>query len=147
MGTAGCTFISTQATLIEYDPSDGIGTNVGDVQVRNVIALADETGDVVSLLVTAVNSGDAAVNLNLQYKANGETVTSVQSIPRDSVVSFGNTVSEDKILIENPGVEPGGLLPVYVQYGKYEGSQLMVPVMTAENHPEYADLVPVPVAE
>ena len=72
MGTTGCTFIAQQATLIQYDPSDGIGTQVGNVAVRNAIALINEDGHAVSLMVTLVNESSKFVTLDLQYESGGE---------------------------------------------------------------------------
>ena len=58
------------------------------------------------------------------------------------MASYGTTPDDTQIIILNPGVKVGGLLPVYFQYGDNEGKQLLVPVMNADNHPEYADLLP-----
>jgi hypothetical protein len=142
VGTTGCTFIATQATLIQYDPSDGVGVNIGDLQVRNVIALISEDGRAVSLLITIVNSGSDIANVSLQYQSGGEKTTITKSVRPNSVVSYGNTPDETQIIILNPGVEAGGLFPVYLQYGDHEGKQLMVPVMSAENNSQYDGLFP-----
>ena len=142
MGTTGCTFIAQQATLIQYDPSDGIGTQIGNVAVRNAIALINEDGHAVSLMVTLVNESSKIVNLDLQYESGGEKTTTTKSIRANDVASYGTTPDDTQIIILNPGVKVGGLLPVYFQYGDNEGKQLLVPVMNADNHPEYADLLP-----
>ena len=142
VGTTGCTFIATQATLIQYDPSDGVGVDIGDVQVRNVIALINEDGHAISLLVTMVNSGSDIANVSLQYHSGGEKTTITKSVRANSVASYGNTPDDTQIIILNPGVEAGQLFPVYFQYGDHEGKQLLVPVMNADNNPEYADLLP-----
>ena len=65
-GTTGCTFITSQATLNQYDPSDGISGRVGDLQLRNVLAIEGEDGKAVSLLLTVVNSGGPH-SLTIQY--------------------------------------------------------------------------------
>jgi hypothetical protein len=140
--TAGCTFVSTQATLIRYDPSDGVGTNIGNVQVRNAIALINEDGRAVSLMITIVNSGTKSASINLQYQSSGEKTTTKKSVQPGEVVTFGTTPDEDQIVILNPGVKAGALFPVYVQYGDHEGTELLVPVLNADNHPEYDGLFP-----
>ena len=142
MGTTGCSFIATQATLIRYEPSDGVGVDIGNVQVRNVIALISTDGRAVSLLITFVNSGDHNANITVQYESGGEKTEIIKSIVAHSVKSYGNTPDEAQIIILNPGVEAGGLLPVYLQYGDHVGKQLMAPVMNADYHEEYKDLVP-----
>ena len=60
IGTSGCVFITKQATLIQYDPSDGIGASVGNVEVRNALGIAGEDGDAISLMITLINTGDRA---------------------------------------------------------------------------------------
>ena len=139
-GTAGCTFISTQATLIQYDPGNGVGANVGDVQVRNAIALISDDGRAVSLLVTLVNSGTDDVSVSLQYESDGEKRTDIKAVKAGAAASFGNVVGEDQIIIMNPGVAAGDLLPVYVQYGDFMGKQLPVPVLEATG--AYKELKP-----
>lgn len=139
-GTAGCTFVAEQATLIQYDPGDGVNANVGDVQVRNVVAIANEEGDAVSILMTFVNSGERSANVKVQFESGGQKLTVTKPVGANEVVSYGNTVDEDQIVVLEPGVEAGGLLPVYVQYGDVEGKQLLVPVLNADD--PYTELGP-----
>ena len=142
MGTTGCTFIAQQATLIQYDPSDGVGTEIGNVAVRNAVALINEDGHAISLMVTLVNTGSKIANVNLQYKSGGEKTTTTKSVRAGDVATYGTSPDDTQIIILNPGVKAGGLLPVYVQYGDNEGKELLVPVLNADNHPEYEDLLP-----
>ena len=139
-GTAGCTFFATQATLIQYDPSNGVGANIGDVQVRNAIALISDDGRAVSLLVTLVNSGQENVRVTLQYESGGEKSTDVKSVAAGEAASFGNVIGEDQIIVLDPGVDAGALFPLYVQYGEFQGEQLMVPVLEATG--TYEELKP-----
>ena len=145
VGTAGCTFITPQATLEKYDPGDGVGIDVGDVQVRNAVAVANEDGDAISLILHIVNSGSRSANIDLQYQSDGEKTTVTKPVDAHEVLSFGNT-DEDQLVITNPGVEPGALFPVYVQYGDHEGSQMLVPVLAPDTN-GYEGLAPVAVAE
>jgi len=142
LGTSGCTFIANQATLIQYDPSDGVGTDIGSVQVRNAIALINEDGRAISLMITLVNSGTRTANVSMQYESGGEKTTTTKSVNPGDVSTYGTSVDDTQIIILNPGVKLGALFPVYVQYGDHEGKQLLVPVMNADAHPEYKDLIP-----
>ncbi|MBH0029290.1 hypothetical protein I6F53_20320, partial [Pseudoalteromonas sp. SWN29] len=65
MGTAGCSFITPTATLNQYDPSDGIGADVGDVKVRNVLAISNDDNSAVSLMITVVNTTTTSGSLRL----------------------------------------------------------------------------------
>ena len=141
VGTAGCTFVTPQATLIQYDPSDGVGTDVGSIAVNNVLALISEDGRSASLLMTLSNSGEKNAIVNVQYTSDGEKKTQRVVVTPGESASFGNTPDDVKIIIDNPGVKAGQLLPVYIQYGDFSGSELMVPVLTGDDE-HYADLVP-----
>jgi len=141
LGTSGCTFLSTQATLIHYDPSDGIGTSVGDVDVRNAIALISDDGEALSLLVTFVNGSDRTVNVTMQYESDGAKESTTKSVNPDGSSSYGNVVDEPQIIITKPGTQAGDLYPVYFQYGDHEGKELLVPVLDG-SYEQYAALVP-----
>ncbi|MBX3098681.1 MAG: hypothetical protein KF761_03805 [Salinibacterium sp.] len=142
VGTTGCAFVSTQATLIQYDPSDGVGVDVGNVHVRNVIALINEDASAVSLMITLVNSSQRSVNMNIQYESDGVKTTVTKPINAGAVARYGTTVDDTQIIVVNPSVKAGGLLPVYLQYGDNEGKQILVPVLNADHNPEYDGLFP-----
>ena len=138
--TAGCGFFTTQATLIPYDPSDGVGANLGTVDVRNVIGIIDEDGENISLLVTFVNSGDSNAKVAIQFESGGEKTTVTKTIALNATTGFGNFEDESQIIISNSGIPAGDLIPVYMQYGDNEGKQMLVPVLEA--HGAYAGLEP-----
>jgi len=142
VGTTGCTFISTQATLIQYDPSDGVGASIGTVDIRNAILLVNEDATAGNLMLTFVNSGERSASMKLQYESAGEKFSLTKPLDGSEVTTFGTTPDDSQIIVLEPGVKAGDLYPVYFQYGDHEGVQLMVPVLNADNHPEYADLVP-----
>jgi len=142
IGTTGCTFISQQATLIQYSPSDGIDANLGDVKLRNVIALMSDDGLSASLLITIINDGDVTAVVRIQtVSTSGEQVNFLRPVPRNSVVSFGNTVDEEQLIVPMPDAIAGGLLPVYVQHGSVPGTQMLVPALAALDE-HYLDLKP-----
>lgn len=141
VGTAGCTFLTSQATINQYDPSDGVQGNIGDLRLRNVVAIANEAGDAMSLLINVVNTGDGPHSLTIQYESDG-TSTTITQVVKPGTTSFGNTVDEEQIVLTNTGVRAGGLVPVYFQYGTLPGTQLLVPVLEATDF--YADLAPAP---
>jgi hypothetical protein len=123
--------MTPKATLIQYDPSDGIGASIGDVKVRNALGIAGEDGHAISLMITLVNSGDRAAGVRLQYLSGGEDTTTIVRVGAGETVSVGNEPGGDQIVILNPDVAAGELLPVYVQYGSHEGVNMLVPVVEA----------------
>ncbi|MDH6237861.1 hypothetical protein [Cryobacterium sp. CG_9.6] len=139
IGTSACGFGAPQATLIKYDPSDGVSGDVGDVALRNAMVLSAD-GELGSLLVTAVNVGDTAQSLTVQYQANGEKVTELVTLRANSSTTIG-AEGEPSVTLENIGTPPGALLPVYFQYGENTGVELLLPILTGQQ-PEYAGLLP-----
>jgi hypothetical protein len=123
--------MTPKATLIQYDPSDGIGASIGDVKVRNALGIAGEDGHAISLMITLVNAGDRAAGVRLQYLSGGEDTTTIVRVGAGETVSIGNEPGGDQIVILNPDVAAGELLPVYVQYGSHEGVNMLVPVVEA----------------
>ncbi len=142
IGTTGCTFITQQATLIPYSPSDGIEANLGDVKLRNVIALMSDDGLSASLLITIINDGDVTAFVRMQtVSTSGEQVDFLRPVPSNSVVSFGNTVDEEQLIVPMPDAIAGGLLPLYVQQGTVPGTEMLVPALSAFDE-HYKDLKP-----
>lgn len=130
-GTAGCTFVTPQSTLIEYNPGNGVAGKVGSVELRNVVAISDDDGETVSLLITLINSGTDDAIVQLQFESDGETRNEPKAVRAGEALAFGNK-GEEQIVVPNPGVELGALMPVYAQYGDNKGVQLMVPVLAAD---------------
>jgi len=140
LGTAGCGFTATQATAIAYDASDGVSGTVGDLEFRNAILLSDD-GQTANLLLSVVNLSDAAVQLNVQYQADGDKVTARETIAAHSTVTLGSTDTPE-IVLENIDSLPGSLFPVFLQYGDETGVELLMPVLDGSLS-AYSTLMPV----
>jgi hypothetical protein len=143
VGTSGCTLYAIQGTQVQYQPSDGAAANVGDLKLRNIIALS-ENGDDVSLLMSIINRGSESASVNFQYDdANGERVTITVEVPADSTVNVGSGGDAAEVILRDAGAEVGGLISVYVQYGTQPGKLVQVPILDGQT-PEYGELLPGP---
>jgi len=143
LGTTGCTLFAIQGTLVPYQPSDGVAANVGDVKVRNLIGLSDN-GDDISLLMTIVNSADSSASVDFQYvDADGDQATVTVDVPANSAVNVGSGGDADEAVLREVGATVGGLVPVYIQYGKNSGKQVQVPVLDGATE-AYSTLLPEP---
>lgn len=141
LGTTGCTFLTPIATLNQYNPSDGVNASVGNIDIRNAVGIINKDGHAISLLITLVNTGTAGgAKVNLQYESSGTKVTITKSVGAGEAAQFG-AEGQDTIIILNPSVKAGELLPVYVQYGDEPGKQLLIPVLDG-SQAEYEGLVP-----
>jgi len=140
LGTAGCGFTATQATSIAYDASDGVSGTVGELELRNAILLSND-GDTANLLLSVVNLGEEAVQLNVQYEADGEKVTARETIAGLTTVTLGST-DEPEIVLENIDSQLGSLFPVFLQYGNETGVELLMPILDGSLD-AYSSLTPV----
>src|SRR5471032_3338754 len=69
LGTAGCTFFAPQATLIKYNPSDGVSLDLGKLQVRNAFVISPKGTDA-NLIGVFINSGSSPISVELEYTAH-----------------------------------------------------------------------------
>ena len=137
---SGCTFLAPQATLNKYDPADGVGADLGDVLLRNVIAVTNADGSLANVTFTAVNTGEAT-KLNYSVPlADGTVVEDWIPIPPGSTL-----VGERRphlIVVEDPDAIPGGLLAVTFQVGDADSSTLLTPVLDNQGRAYLDPLVP-----
>lgn len=142
LGTSGCNLISTQATLIEYSPADGISVpdSSGPLQVRNALIVANDEGTDGNLVAAIVNETDESQTLNIEYGEGSSTTRATVRVPAGEVVSLG-TEDTEPLLLEAIDTKPGADLAVFFQSGDGEGALALVPVL--DGSLDYlTDLVP-----
>lgn len=135
---SGCTFSAVQANQKAYDPSDGIGENIGDLAVRNAILVTDD-GETANLVVNIVNDGVENVSLAVSWETEAGRAERNVYIKAGGTLAFGEPTNQ--IILTGLDAQPGSLFPVYFQYGDVEGRDVAVPVLDGELA-EYADYVP-----
>jgi hypothetical protein len=142
LGTAGCNLIQPQATTHHYDASDGVGVNVGPVQVRNLILISDN-GEAGQLMFDAVNTTGADIVLHISFTVDGVVTTQdVTIVSAEQPVGFGGP-GEPQVQLYSFGVAPGGMLQLALQAADSETKSVFVPVLTT-GQPEYNGLTPPP---
>ena len=137
LGTTGCSLFSEKATLIQYEPSDGTAANLGDIELRNVLAISEDGVDL-NLVLTAVNTSDKGIFVNFTY--NDDEVEQLY-VAGNSSKSIGQP-DEDTVVLTEANTTVGGLFPLYAQYGEQPGKEMMVPVLDGSLG-EYSTLVPI----
>lgn len=139
-GTTACTFVTPQATTKHYDPSDGIGTTLGDVEVRNALLLTGD-GTTASLLINFINTSKYGVDITVQYESasKGKVNNSVY-VNAGEVASLGGA-TDKRLILSDINAPAGALFPVFIQYGDVTGKQLWLPVLDG-GEAQYTDLLP-----
>ncbi len=129
LGSSGCAMLSTQATAIQYSPSDGVNIpDSGPLQVRNVLIVADEDGTDGNLVAAIVNQTSDSHTLTIEYGEGSSKSTEEIRVPANTVLSLGNEETEP-LLLEDINTKPGADLPMYFQSGDSEGVLFTVPVL------------------
>jgi len=140
LSLTGCGFVTPVATMKPYDPSDGVGADIGDLALRNILLIANDSNEA-TLIMTVVNRSDEDIALNLQYGDADVRVT--ESV----TIAGGNTrtnVGDDPgttIIVSDPNKTIGALFPIYFEYGSVPGEVVLVPVLDG-SLPEYELYVP-----
>jgi hypothetical protein len=140
LGTAGCNFLAPQATLEHYDPSDGVGGTVGNIDVRNAVIVSNN-GETGNLIATFVNNDAKSHRVLIQQGTTKKTDEYVTVEP-GQVKTIGSDDST-QVQFTKMNVKAGAMLPVYFQYADKTGVQLLVPVLT-NGLKEYKSYTPTP---
>jgi len=138
---AGCTLFMQPETQQPYNPTDGINAQVGELKLRNVLVVTDDGVDG-NLVMVVENPTERAIKYTLQYDADGTKTTLTLRIKSHETIQYGFGEG-GQLLLAGINIDPGGLLPLYVQYGTEPGKLLQVPVLDG-NLPLYNELLPTP---
>jgi hypothetical protein len=141
VGTAGCTLVSINGTLKPYQPSDGAGASIGDLEFRNVLGLSAD-GEDVALVFSVVNEGDSDETVKVQFTdGDGDKVDTEIEVGAGESVAIGHS-ADDQLVLRGVDATVGSLLPVYFSFGD-AGEVIEVPVLDGTQL-EYSDLLPGP---
>lgn len=139
LATTGCTFSAEIATQKDYDPSDGVGIDVGDLALRNIL-LIGEDGDALNLVMTVVSASGSAQRLNVQWQAGDERVTESVFVDPNGRTAVGGP-DQRQVLVTDADGKLGGLVALYFSYGTATGREVLVPVLDG-SLPEYELYLP-----
>lgn len=140
VGTTGCSLIAPQATLIRYDPAEGVGADLGQVSIRSAEAVANPDSGAISVVFTAINPTSDTVTVNVSLGKSGADGKKSVSIRPGKSVQVG---TDSKIVVDDPTDAPvGSLYPVAFQAGDADSVQVGIPVLTDSGRPFLTPFVP-----
>lgn len=141
LGATGCSLIAPQGTTVPYAPSDGVDVNVEGIDVRNIMLVADETGENFNVVFTAVNRTGAAQDVAMNFvAADGERASAKFAVPVGTT-AFGNPDGEvAPVLVSVPGLAAGATIATYFQLAGAPEVEHNVPVLDG-TLVEYRDYV------
>ena len=135
--TAGCGYITPQQTSQQYSASDGIVTDLGPLQLRNILIISageDQPGRVIGAVY---NSSSQDVTLTLNGAEGSQTEIPVKA----NSSTLLNDTSDEAILSTTGGI-PGSLVDIEIsEDGTNVSNTVKVPVLDT-TLPEYKDYLP-----
>lgn len=141
LGATGCGLIAPQSTLEAYAPSDGVDVNLTGLDLRNVMLIADESGDNFNVVFGAVNHGADDVDLTIKFVGEGSKNASAEfTVPSGSSLFGSPDGDQVPVLVSLPGLKPGATIDAYFQTSGSDEKQTAVTVLDG-TLAEYRDYV------
>lgn len=140
LGATGCGLVAPQATLEPYAPSDGIDVNLDNVDVRNLLLIADESGENFNVVFNGVNNGSEPVVLSMAF-VEGSTEARADFLLMPGRTAFGDPEGEiAPTLVSIPGVDVGATVEAFIEVAGGGDETRQVPVLDG-TLAEYRDYV------
>lgn len=137
--TAGCTFITPQATEIQYNPADGVSADFGPIKVRDALVITDEDGSAGSLVIAISNTSPDSQTVTIEYGAQDAGNRESVKVPANSVLTLGND-GNDPLALPGLDTPAGDMVNMYFS-GADESAVTLVPVFGSD-HPYFGEFAP-----
>ncbi len=126
---SGCQVISPRQTDVMYDAADGVSVDVGAVQVRNLVVVADKKGGPGTISGAVANPGSTAVELTF---ATSETSSVKQKVEPGQTLNL--SVGGAKVTLPVVDAAPGDVVVVTVGDAATGPAPVNVPVVPATGY-------------
>ena len=131
LGATGCGLVAPQGTLEPYAPSDGIDVDLEQLDVRNLLLIADESGENFNVVFTSVNNTDAPVLLRMTFvDESGSQKATADFMAEPGLTVFGDPDGDvAPTLVSVAGLKPGATVMTYLEVAGGGEEQRAVPVL------------------
>ncbi|HET7414561.1 MAG TPA: hypothetical protein VFI97_02550 [Arthrobacter sp.] len=135
LSVTGCGYVTKQATTIEYAASDGVNGQVGPLELRNMLVIAEDADQPGRISGAVYNNSNQKVKLTMEGPDGGKAQLTV---PAKGEYFIDNDAPPE--IIEPAGAKPGALsLVTFETSGASE--DLTLPVLD-DTFPRYATMMP-----
>lgn len=134
---SGCAVFSPMTTELPYNPGDGIGVSLGDVEVRDLLVVGTAQGEPATVSAYVVNR--SAQDVTVSFAAQGGTPATLD-VPARSALQ-ASPAGEEGLVIDSLAVALGSMVPLAIQVDGNAPAQVAAPSVAASN-PMYSDLAP-----
>ncbi len=145
----GCSATNPMLTQLDYDASDGLAVELGDVRGINILVVASAEGEPGVLVGALTNESDEDTTVELtltgEEGAAGDPVS--VDLPAFGTVSFGGAestegrVQAEDVEFEQVPARPGAFVELQVRIDTGETATRRVPVLDG-TIPPYDELLP-----
>lgn len=130
LGATGCSLIAPQGTAVPYAPSDGVDVNIEGIDVRNILLIADETGENFNVVFTAMNRTGQDQNVAMSFVTDGSESARAEFAVPTGTTAFGNPAGDvPPVLVSVPGLKTGTTITTYFQLAGAPEVEHNVPVL------------------
>jgi hypothetical protein len=137
LSLTGCGYTNAQQTTQQYSASDGTHTELGALELRNMLILA--TGEDQPGRLTGAVYNDSSEDVTLTLTGSGGSEAEI-SVPKNSYTLLTNET--EPVILQTAGAEPGALVEMDVKEdGTNQTAKFKVPVLDATLE-EYAEYLP-----
>ncbi|CCQ47451.1 putative uncharacterized protein [Pseudarthrobacter siccitolerans] len=134
---SGCGYTNSQQTSEQYQSSDGIITDLGPLQLRNMLIVSSGKDQPGRLIGAVYNSSSQDVKLTVNGAEGSQTEVPVKA---NSYTLLNET--SDEAILSTTGDIPGSLVDVKItEDGTNVSNTVKVPVLDA-TLPEYKEYLP-----
>ena len=146
-GATGCSLIAPVATVDPYAPSDGITVSTDGVDVRNMMLVADETGENQNVVFGSVNNSGAPATLSVKFVVDGSAAATAEFKLDEGAQLFGNPEDEASIQLVSVDAIAGSTVKAYFSVNGGAEVEHNVPILDGTLKEYQAYVLSAPVEE
>ncbi len=143
LALSGCTSFQT---LQPYTPAEGVNQEIGSVKVRNLLVIADGSGQgLVSASVIAYSDDSLTTVAGIPQKSDGSAGSALVVTPSGLPLTmpanslFVLTNPPTRVAVSSPDLKPGYLATITLTFAKAGPITVVAPVLSS-SEPEFADI-------
>lgn len=136
LALAGCMAFSPQQTTRDYNPTDGVPVDMGPIQVRSLVVVAESKDSPGALAGAAVNTG--SVVTDVAFGVPGQAPSGTVTVPARTSTQLSS------VTIASVPVNPGSVMAISVSTPDRGEVNVVVPVVRRSGF--FETITPSPVA-
>jgi len=142
LALSGCQVMSPIQTTVPYQSADGVAVDLGDVQIRDLVVVADAKGAAGALSGLVVNQSNGPVTVT--FTAGPSADASVRAIiPAGAPTRLSGVDGATPVMIPSVPAAPGDMVNVIISTPDAGAPVVSVPVLLPTGY--YASITPAPI--